>query len=109
LPESLTWLLVKGKIERARDIITTILRVNRLPPLDNLDKTLKPFRDGFSAPPEVVDANTPEKEDGGMALGSKITMVCQQSSPITETPPTSVLDLFKTPTIRRYSIFMFYL
>nr|KAG5701350.1 hypothetical protein BaRGS_006124 [Batillaria attramentaria] len=97
LPESLTWLLVKGKINRAKQTILRIIRVNRLPPFENLDATLKRFESGV--PQEKSEPAKQEKSDSTKDLVKREDS--QESS--------TVLDLFRTPRLRMFSIFMFYL
>lgn len=106
LPESPTWLLVKGKVKRARAVILTILRVNKLPPIDDLDKTLALFHEGLPALEKKIAA--PDTCEGGASQKPSqhdVTVTSQQE----DLAPISVLDLFKTPRIRRYAFFMFYL
>ena len=103
LPESLTWLLVKGRIKRAREIILTILRVNKLPPIEDLDKTLETFRDGVHTKDEQSLPNPAAERAAGRPETDGTGSTGKQRSPY------SVLDLFKTPRIRSYSIIMFYL
>lgn len=105
LPESLTWLLVNGKMKRAKEVILTIQRVNKLPPFEDLDKSLERFKLGL--PDVKEELPVPDSSDElSMQTSSQLKMVL---GPDDDLAPSSVLDLFKTPRIRRYSFFMFYL
>ena len=103
LPESLTWLLVKGKIKRAREVILKIVRVNKLPPIEDLDKKLETFRKGLPAKEDELPSKPAAERAAGRSGAEETGPKGDQRT------PHSVLDLFKTPRIRRYSVFMFYL
>ncbi|CAG5134675.1 unnamed protein product [Candidula unifasciata] len=44
IPESLPWLLSKGKVGKAEQVIKTFVRVNKLPPVSDLQNTLSVFK-----------------------------------------------------------------
>ncbi|XP_005090349.2 organic cation transporter protein [Aplysia californica] len=102
IPDSLPWLLSKGRTGKAKDVILRFLRVNNLPDIPLLDKTLDKFRKqkdefdikntgGQKAPVSADESQSITGENGGD--GRLYTM----------------LDLFKTPRMRINSLLMFYL
>ncbi|XP_070208332.1 organic cation transporter protein-like isoform X2 [Littorina saxatilis] len=103
LPESLTWLLVMGKVKRARETILTIIRVNKLPSFQDLDGTMDKFKDGLRTQSE--DELHEKNDTGGSVIGSKEKIVPKSSEKVAHT----VLDVFKTPRVCRYAVLMFYL
>ncbi|KAL8577451.1 hypothetical protein ACOMHN_048086 [Nucella lapillus] len=120
LPESLTWLLIKGKIDRAKEVILSIVRVNRLPPIEDLDTKLSFFSQGLSAQngdthvqhvAKDDDAKAAEEKEKKEEKGEKKDDVSGSTDGQKSGDYSSytVLDLFKTPRLRRYSLCMFYL
>ncbi|XP_076443334.1 organic cation transporter protein-like [Babylonia areolata] len=109
-PSPLTWLLIKGKTERAKKVILTILRVNRLPPIPDLDKTLSFFsrestEDGNKGDPRVQATKAADDKADERPVSDGVTAPKDDQSSVSYT----VLDLFKTRRICRYTLCMCYL
>lgn len=88
-----------GKVSRAKELIVRVLRVNLLPPIDDLDQTLAGFKD--SAARQMSFEVVADKETHSTDDLVKPAAV--------DTSSYTLLHLFKTPRIRMYSILMFYL
>ncbi|CAL1546225.1 unnamed protein product [Lymnaea stagnalis] len=97
IPSSLPWLLSKEKIKEARVVINRFLRVNKLPPIADLDRSLSEF----------------QTEGKKLGVDHQLDHVKEVKEEVTGTDTGSttytVFTLFKTPKLRIHSIIMFYL
>ncbi|GFN80525.1 solute carrier family 22 member 4, partial [Plakobranchus ocellatus] len=90
IPESLPWLLSKGKIKEAEEVINKFIRFNRLSPVPDLHNKLAKFELKNEAKDSNSNSSSDDEVKGDL-----------------ENP--SALSLFKTPKLRIISIIMFYL
>lgn len=90
IPESLQWLLAKGKLRQAEQVVNRFISINRLEPVPNLHSKLERFNKDTS-----LSAKNP---------GSGETISSNDESQI-----QTVIRLFRSPRLRVITIVMFYL
>uniref|UniRef100_A0A2C9LA79 Major facilitator superfamily (MFS) profile domain-containing protein n=1 Tax=Biomphalaria glabrata TaxID=6526 RepID=A0A2C9LA79_BIOGL len=94
IPESLPFLLSKGKVKKAKKVIALFLKVNRLPNIPEVEQKLSAFQS--------------KNNNLNAAADSDVT---RDPSDRNVPPPKvyTVFSLFRTPKLRIISIIMFYL
>ncbi|KAH9508605.1 hypothetical protein Btru_052141 [Bulinus truncatus] len=106
IPESLPFLLSKGRVHQAKLIIRKYLKINRLPDIPDLNETLSEFEPNLNANHVVCSTHIQTGE------------VTNKENPLSESSPSkkmnnsevyTVFSLFKTPKLRKFTIIMFYL
>ncbi|GFR90915.1 solute carrier family 22 member 4 [Elysia marginata] len=94
IPESLPWLLSKGKLRQAETVINRFTAVNKLEPVPNLHAKLERFsKDNTQSP----------KEHPAISISEENSLSKPDSQIYT------VITLFRTPRLRIITLIMFYL
>ncbi|RUS75641.1 hypothetical protein EGW08_016595, partial [Elysia chlorotica] len=96
IPESLPWLLSKGKLKQAEKVINSFTTLNGLAQVPNLQEKLERFG---------IHGNI----DDPMKKSSPYYVLKDQCAPTDVSGPHTVLTLFKTPKLRVITLIMFYL
>ncbi|XP_033750349.1 organic cation transporter protein-like [Pecten maximus] len=87
LPESIPWLIATEKYSEAEQVARTAAKINRITLPDSL----------FCAKVTVVDTSNEAKSQEALVVEK------------TQTKKYTLLDLFKTPKLRRYTLILLYL
>ncbi|XP_059179043.1 solute carrier family 22 member 21-like isoform X2 [Physella acuta] len=128
IPNSLPWLLAKGKVSEAESVINKFTRINRLPAVPDLQNKLAKFKREKSKEPasklsreqtNPAFSNTTENGTDAMKKPAhdneiqiekeKVHHTGSQADQATDQAVYTVLTLFKTPRLRIHSLIMFYL
>ncbi|BFY98985.1 hypothetical protein BsWGS_02025 [Bradybaena similaris] len=119
IPEPLPWLLSKGKVHKAEQVIKRFIRVNNLPPVSDLQNTLSVFKiqrqekslqeqQSYQNPGYETNEKSTKDVGNKKEMSASSTGIRDDVSD-DDAPVYTVLSLFKTRRMRIYTLLMFYI